>query len=221
MTTIVEKLRAAFTAADKLNEALWHSGIESAYMSVEEFAEHATKVCGVEINFKLVDVDTEHVYGHIERYDEGKRATIYIVKNISPRWKRVVGTKEICHIVLDAAEDMSVNGADTLERLVLPLIEHDAPENAAVRSENLAEICAWELLYPHEFRKRDIKRLDANETNLEALSHDYRIPAQITEMLLSPAYIQWCDRWWDYIFQERTAKSLAKIEAETEAKAAE
>jgi hypothetical protein len=161
-------VKALFTAAAELNAALWMDCIDPAAMSVDEFKDLVATRTGYEINFNLVDVETEteFVHGHIERYDAEKRAEIYIVRTVDRRQRRQVAVKELCQLVLDLKEDWSTDGEDTLSRLVTPQIELGSPENFAFRSEFLAEFLSWELLYPHEFRKSDKAKCAGNEREL-------------------------------------------------------
>ncbi len=202
MTTIVEKLYVLFRCARSLNEALWESAIDSTHMSLKELADHVTKLCGVEVEFRQVDVETDHIFGHIEVYDNGKRAVIYVVKNISDRFKHAVIAKELCQLLLDNQEDWQPDGKDTLQKLVVPIVEIDAAENVAVRSEQLAERLSWELLYPLELRRKD---LDEGQSH-EQIAGRVRLPVQIVAILLSSSYMAWCQRWWDVIAAEREAE---------------
>ncbi len=193
MATTHEKLFKMFEAARRLNEALWLSAIDSTYMSVEELAECITKEFGVEISFYYVDVENEHVYAHIERYDNGKTCRIYVVKNIPERFKHPVIAKELCQIVLDDESDWQPDGKDTLQRFAMGApMEWDAAENAGYRSDILAERLSWELLYPLEMRRKDI------ETKIphDIIAQRVRLPVQIVDPLLTPAYMSWCESWW-------------------------
>ncbi|HEY3694200.1 hypothetical protein [Phenylobacterium sp.] len=208
MTTIIEKLHDLFRCARSLNEALWDSGIDSTHMSLRQLADHVTKLCGVVVEFKQVDVETDHIFGHIEVYDDGKRAIVYVVKNISERFKHAVIAKELCQLLLDKAEDWQPDGKDTLQKLVVPIVEIDAQENIAVRSEQLAERLSWELLYPIELRRKDI----AEGQSHEQIAGRVRLPVQIVGILLSASYMSWCQRWWDAIWVEREAEKAAAAE---------
>lgn len=204
MATIIDKLRTLFCCAEEVNADLWQAGIDSAYMSVEELTEYVTKKCGVTISFKAVDAETARVFGFITRY-KGGDAVIYIGKNIPDRFKPAVATKELCQILLDTEEDWRTDGIDTLERLVVPNIEVDAPENIAVRSEQLAERLSWELLYPIELRRRDLNEIAENKASMPEVAARVRLPLQIVALLLSAPYMEWCNRWWLAIAKRRAA----------------
>ncbi len=206
METIRDKLAQVFRAAELLNENLWLDCIDSSAMSVDEFAEHVERTYGVKVDFFSLDVEVEHVYGFIERYGEGGRqARIFIAKNIGVRWMRLVGTKELCQVVLDKLADFRTDGEDTLQRLVTPIADLDAEENVAVRSEQAAVYLAWELLYPHELRKVDLKKLEANEVQLSELAVQYGIPLSVVEIVLSKPYMEFADKWWEYTLAQRQA----------------
>lgn len=217
MSEIHAKLVAVFMAAAKINENLWldGTGVDSAAMSVDEFKEHVERTYNVKVEFFELDVDEiEHVYGFIERYgDSGEVAKVYIAKSIGPRWIRFVGIKELCQIVVDApGVDFQVDGEDTLQRLVAPgSPDINAAENAALRSETVAEYLAYELAYPHEMRVRDLKRLDAKEVTIADLGAHYKVPNHIVETVLSNPYMKFAQSWWDHIaFPDEAATAAGK-----------
>lgn len=199
MTTIAEKFAAAFAAAEKLNAILWQHGVDSAAMSVEAFAEHVSQEYGIDIEFRVIDVETKYVLGYVERYDNGKRAIIYLVEPIGSRWRRLVGVKELCQLVLDSEDEFSTDAKDTLARLVTPTREIDRDENMVVRSEYTAEALAYELIYPHEYRKADKARLEAGDVTVAELGARYGIPGRVVEDVLADPYIQFADRWWHVV----------------------
>jgi hypothetical protein len=165
-------------------------------MSVDEFKDYVSQKCGVSITLRTVDAETGHVYGFVERYDDGKSAIINIVKNIPDRFKPAVATKELCQILFDVREDWQTNAGDTLARLVIPNTEPDAPENIAVRSENLAEQLSWELLYPIELRRADLEKIAEKTLTIAGVAARVRLPVQIVSLLLSAPYMEWCGKWW-------------------------
>lgn len=205
MSAIHEKLAAVFRAAAKINENLWLDGpgVDSAAMSVDEFKDHVEHTYNVTVEFFELDVDEiEHVYGFIERYgDSGEIAKVYIAKSIGPRWIRFVGIKELCQVVVDKpGADFQVDGEDTLQRLVAPgSPDINAEENAALRSETVAEYLAYELAYPHELRVKDLKRLEAKTTTIADLGVHYKLPSHIVETVLSNPYMKFAQSWWDHI----------------------
>lgn len=196
-----DKLRAAFEAAEEINASLWGAAIDSQYLSVDEFHDHVRDKFGVDVKIKVVDVETTHVFGFIERYKDGS-ATIYIVKNIPPRWKRLVGTKELCQVVIDRREDFSADGQDTLRRLFTSAvsIDLDSPENVALLSEYVAEVVAWELLYPHEARRKDKAEIEAERLTLGDVASRLRLPVDIVASILSEPYLGMCDKYWAEVF---------------------
>ncbi len=203
-----DKLLAVFLAADRLNESFFMEGDSPYHLSVQLLVEHVQKAFGVTITFGLLDLETEHVFGFIERYgEEGKEAKVYIVKNITPRFKRLVGTKEISQIILDTPDDWRTDGKDTLERICSPIFDIDLPENVAVRSEAYAEVLSWELLYPFELRKTDLENVLKKATTFSDLAAKYGVPTHVIEQALSKPYMDLCGRYWDHIAKSRKIKA--------------
>lgn len=191
-----DKLALVFEVAKKINHALWMGGVDSQFMSVDELLEHISATYDVQIDLAVVDVENDHVLGFIERYEGGRRARVYLVKNMGPRQKRLVAVKELCHVAIDIQEDFSTDALDTLERMVTVGFDPDAPENAAVRSERLAEMVAWELLYPHENRRADRDALTRHEITIGSLAQRYQVPEHVVEMVLRSPYLDMCDKYW-------------------------
>lgn len=211
MITHEDKLAMAFEVARKINHALWMGGVDPQFLRVDDLQAHIAQTFNVQIDLEVVDVENDHVLGFIERYDGGRRARVYLVKNIGPRQKRLVAVKELCHIAIDVAEDFSTNAIDTLERMVTVGLDQNAPENLALRSEHLAEMVAWELLYPHENRRADRESLARQETSKAALALQYKIPEDVIEMVLRGPYLDMCDKYWAKVHADQQAIILASV----------
>lgn len=207
MLTISQKIEAGFELARQITEAAWMKGVDPEKLSIDELRDHISEMFEVEIDMKLLDVEVEAVYGFIMRYDKGKRACVYIAKNIPPRWKRLVGVKELCHVVVDVEEDWNPNGLDTLQRLMTWTIDMDAEENLAVRSEHIAEMVALELIYPLENRREDI----AAGEKTDQIAAKYKLPEAIVQMVVSPAYLASCDKYWRAVEAARQASLSALL----------
>jgi Zn-dependent peptidase ImmA (M78 family) len=210
MVSTAAKIQAAFELARRLHEALWMKAIDPQYLSVDELRDVVSDEFAVQIEIKLLDVETKAVYGFIERYADGQKACVYIVKNIPVRWKRLVGVKEICHVVVDEREDWNPDGYDTLQRLVTGPLDLEAEENAAFRSEHIAELVATELLYPFENRKADRLAVAEGRLTVELLAGRYRLPVQIIERVLTPAYMSMCEKQWAAVHASHQAIAFAK-----------
>lgn len=203
MATIFDKLRIVFRCAERLNTAIWTDGRAPEYLSIDELTEYVEKLTGVSVTFKQVDAEAEHIWGWLERYDsDGKRAVIYIVKNIPDRAKPAVGAKELCQLLLDQHEDWQPDGQDTLERLVTPQVELDTPDNLAVRSEVMAERLSYEILYPLELRRSHLAAISKGVTTVAEIATLVRLPVTTVEMLLADNYMRWSHRWWEVISEE-------------------
>lgn len=203
-----EKLLLAFEVARTINEALWMSGVDPQYVRVDQLQNHIAETWGVRIELYVVDVENDHVLGFIERYDDGK-AKVYLVKTIGNRQKRLVAVKELCHVAIDVQEDFSIDAIDTLERMVTFGLDIDAPENLALRSETLAEMVSWELLYPHEYRRRDKEALAQGTTTLALLAQKYQIPENTIALVLRGPYLDMCDQYWARVEADHQASVRA------------
>lgn len=196
MATFTDKLVAGFEHARRINEALWLDGADSQNASIDELHEIVQRTYDINIEFIVLPIETEHVYGMIHRYAGGS-AKIYLVESVPDRWKRLVGAKELCHVVIDTQDDFTTNGEDTLQRLVaLRGVDLNAPENAGLRSEHVAEIVAWELLYPHELRAAEVVKCKGNPPALASLAARLQLPEQVLSFIHSAPYMEMCDKVW-------------------------
>lgn len=117
------------------------------------------------------------------------------MKNWTPRQKRLVAVKELCHIAIDTEEDFSTAAIDTLERMLSPGLDKDAPENLAFRSGILAELVAWELLYPFENRAGDKDAIQEGTESVANIAKRYQIPEDVVEMVLRTPYMEMCHKF--------------------------
>ncbi|MEH6699389.1 MAG: hypothetical protein V7672_11860 [Brevundimonas sp.] len=209
MATIAEKIQSGFELARQINEAVWMDGRDSQQLSVDELCDYVGQEFSVNITIQVLDVETKAVLGFIMRYEEGRRACVYIVKNTPIRWKRLVGVKELCHVVVDTEEDFNPNGVDTLQRMMSLVADMDAIENLALRSEHIAEMVALELIYPHEDRRAHMDAIGRGEATFADIGTRYRLPEIIIQMILTPAYLAMCDKYWRAVDEARRAKVVA------------
>ena len=204
MSGFTERLLAVFLAVDKVCEALFNEGRDGAAVPVHELIPYVAQTFGEDITFELVAVSNEHLLGQIKRF-EGNRSVIYLVDKGSI-WITTVACKETCHIVLDQpGRDFQKDAEDTLERLGTTFLEYDAPENFAIHSEDCAEIMMWELLYPHEHRRKDLQAIrdDASPLTLAHVSAKYRLPESVITDILSEPYLAMCDRYWKLVLASK------------------
>jgi len=214
MTSYADKLLDAFREAEKINAKMWWDCVDPQYLSVDELRDYVAEAYKTSIALYFVDLEVDHVYGLVKRYDEGRAANIYIMKNIGPRWKRLVAVKEICHVVIDRDEDFAPDGWDTLQRLIAGnALDRSDPENVALRSEHFAEIVAWELMYPHENRRIDVKAIEEGKTTPALVAQRVKMPEDVVSFLLSGIWMETCDRMWKLINSELHLKAMTKIVA--------
>lgn len=208
MVSVTEKIQSGFELARRLHEALWMRAVDPQYLSVDELRDVISEMFDVDIKLKTLDVEASTVLGFIERWEGGRKACVYIVKNIGIRWKRLVAVKELCHVGIDIEEDWNPDGLDTLQRLMTNPPDIDAVENLAFRSEHIAEMVGIELLYPFENRRGDIEALQRGETRTDILAARYRLPEGVIQMVLSPVYMAMCGKYWAAVHSAHQAEVM-------------
>jgi hypothetical protein len=199
--SINEKLLNLFQVARTVNSRLWWE-IDKAesILSVTRLQGYITEHHKLSIEFYTVDEESHFVLGHLERSGQGGQIVrIYTLANLSPRWIRFVKIKELCQLLLDTAADMSTNAQDTLQRIVSDLVEVDAPENAIVLSEFLAEFLAIELVYELDQTRKDFAEIVDREAAISKIAKRLSIPEDIVDHCLNPASIAWREKWWKLV----------------------
>lgn len=150
---------------------------------------------------ELVDFESVHVRGMMERYADG-HANVFVkeTQDVDPKlnlfWHRFITVKEMMHLAIDEHEDWSSDGCDTIEDLIKDhAFEGMHIPRHEIQSEALAEVAAIELLYPMEFRIADIK----NGTPKTELSAIYEVPLYVVDRALSESYMKLARLTWSEV----------------------
>lgn len=156
--------------------------IEDLHWAIEDI--YALKIEKFDVSF-----DGEHVRGNVERYSDN-RARIFIRASQPDDEKRLAAVKELSHIMIDEHDDWSTKGVETITGLLTERklvaengVGHKNPTNP-IQSELLAYVAAVELMYPHDYRDTDIKKLEASETSIAKIALEHDVPAYAIEFAL-------------------------------------
>lgn len=177
---------------------------DRAKLSIEDLRWCISDMYDVKIEMREVAFEGEYLRGLVERY-EG-RARILIRAGQGEEWMRFTAAKELCHIAIDEKEDWSPRGHETIENLLLEdqLDNQDADKHkarkmahATAQSEKLAVIAAIELMYPHEFREDDLKKIAERGTTQKALALHFHVPEYVIGSALHPGRIEFARLGWE------------------------
>ena len=149
--------------------------------------------------------------GTIERYKD--RIEILIPIGQGRLWERFAVAKEFCHALGDGPDEYSVEALQTisdLKRYSTPGSILLDGTSSVVRAEQLAELMALELIYPHEYRFSDRERRDAGEP-LASIAERRGVPLTWVETALSP-YLEACDAIWKALPDTDMAKTLPPLD---------
>jgi len=170
-------------------------------VSVEDIQWAIEEKYGLKIEKKLVDFQGKHIRGMMERYADGK-ARVYVRKaqDADPTanvfWQRFISVKEMVHLAIDEKEDFSPRGTATIEELIRNhSFEAMKPAKEEIQSEVLAELAAFELLYPMEFRAGDMDR----GVGISVLAVEYEVPDYVIERCLDPGYLRVARATWNEV----------------------
>lgn len=195
-----EKLENTFRKVRDLQEfiRLYVLAPDKIPVSVEDTQWAIEEKYDLRIEKIVVDFEAKHIRGMMERYADGA-AKVYVRKNQDPDketceyWCRFIAVKEMIHLAIDEREDWSPNGVATIEELIRDhSFEQLKPAREEIQSEHLAEVAAFELLYPMEFRQGDIDKGVA----FSKLAAEYEIPEYVVERVLDPGYMKMARALW-------------------------
>jgi hypothetical protein len=148
------------------------------------------------INFHPRIYEARTFYGTIE--DCGSKVDIYYDLNRNRCWKRFIITKELCHLVYEASDNLhlssSVQEIDSLLSQILAGITTDQ----ATSIEGAAILMAIEVLLPHSERPNVNKMLEKGG-DVMAIAKHYQLPAQMVSCYL---HVNYAD------LAEKTSKDL-------------
>lgn len=203
-----EKITFAFIKAHEVLEDLTIPAYaEGPVTSIDQLLRVVSARSGLNIDMYEVQFEGKFIRGRTERWKDG-RVTIHVRSNEQDDdWKRFVAAKELMHLVVDGAEDLSPYGDATLEEMILEghfgLIAASDPAKPPVQSEIIAQIAALEVLYPLKFRQGDVEALAKKETTFVKLAKRYGIPSSFVSTALHVPYLTAISR----AFRETRAKN--------------
>lgn len=170
-------------------------------VSVEDIQWAIESKYGLKIEKRLVDFEARHIRGMMERYQDGT-AKVYVRRAQTPDpeqnifWQRFISVKEMIHLAIDEPEDFSPRGTETIEELIRDhSFEAMKPAREEIQSEVLAELAAFELLYPMEFRLADTDAV----TSYSVLAVQYAVPDYVIERCLSSGYMKVARATWNEV----------------------
>lgn len=183
ISRVRETLNAYCLAADKVPVSL--DDIE--YAVVTEY--------GAVIEKKTLPFKSDLVRGLIRiwdpRGDEKLFAQTVIDSELNSAQTRFVQTKELCHILLHCAENCTADPTEIIEYFVQDStrVANGDPETSDVKNESLADIAAYELLFPHDLREPARDRIAAATDTVFGVADWLDIPEHVVEMVISDRYI--------------------------------
>lgn len=188
-----DKVKQAIIKAQEIlgKESIYAGNPDLIPVSIDQLVDVIAGESGCEVELRQVTFEGTHLFGRVERYPE--KAVIDVRANLADNWKRFIATKEVVHLIIDEDEDMSPYGDQILEKLVrdghIGVISNGDADNPPMQSELIAEVTAFEILYPLQLRSADKKALDAGTTTIKKLGIKYGLPENFVDTALSPDYL--------------------------------
>ena len=188
MADYIDRLLHRFGCVLEINNYYWKhtdGGDDGDRIRVENLVRAVSEITNQKIEKYVVDEESDLERSKCIRYAEG--CVILVYKEADERWKRFSVVKELCHIACDDAEEMQ---SDTVEALVSMLPEHsDSVDDLGAgqpnqHAERLAEYAAVELLYPIDFRDKDIAFVESKAKTYTQISKERGVPEVFVEAYL-------------------------------------
>lgn len=194
MTPLAIKLVQAFSITKRVVHFYYvhtdgdENGGRTSVQNIKRIIERITQL---PIETYRVTSDGPSVRGNFERYSD---RIVILVRSQSDEWERFTAIKELCHALIDGEEDYSSEGVETIRELVTNNGWLDDEASAQVRSEQLAERMALELIYPLEFRRQDMATVE--EEGFAAIGVRRGVPVTWVERALNVDHITACESVW-------------------------
>lgn len=138
----------------------------------------------VEVNDLDVLADDKVIRGMFAAFEDG-HYEIFLLGELNERERRVVTTKEVCHVLLDEEDCRSMDIYDHVQEAASSFsIENDTKPESPVATEFLAEIAAMEFLLPYAKRKEILAHANG-DPDYAMVARVYGIPQVYVERYLS------------------------------------
>ena len=182
-------------------------------VSIENLQRIVERITRKRITIDTVDFEGTRTLSVLERFED--RFEIHIREKVpAPEWYRVGAVKEFWHAVSDVTEDLSVDGVKTIRDTVTARgkINWETLSPQA-RSEKLAETFVAELLYPIEYRTKDMQRR-AEGVSIQEIAKGRGVPPSIVETVLEKENYEFCFEWWSSLDSNPIYPPLLPLEGE-------
>ena len=162
---------------------------------------------GAEIEKKTLPFKTELVRGLIRIFEPRSGGKLFaqtvIDSELNLAHTRHVQTKELCHIIIHHAENCTEDPTQIIEYFVQDslLVTNGERNYADVKNEALADLAAFELLFPHDLRAAAKKRVDDNEDSIFGTADWLELPEHVVEYVLTDRYLAFASHVWDRVAQ--------------------
>lgn len=173
---------------------LYHVDAAGHRLSVDSLTESIADMYGLMISRWEVFASGSHIAGNVERYADG-RAVILINSDLNETMRRLVTVKELCHLMIDEADDWSAVGTDTIDEMKVE-VDSYADAGGGVQnpsrvqlSELLALVAALALMYPCEFHEADMQRIADDQTTVAKIGLYHDTPPHMIEWVFRHAHL--------------------------------
>lgn len=163
---------------------------------LQDFQDIVIQKTELTLKIRLVKWARKFIYGRLMRYSS--HAVIDINAELNQCWTRFVAVKELCHLLIDDEKSFVVCAVDLVNDL---LLKNTAFKGVfgPIRSEQIAEICACEILMPYTDRKGLSEQLASGNRTAFEIAFQYKMPEVYVSQLLQPSVMQWRDSIEDSI----------------------
>lgn len=155
------------------------------------------------IEKKTLPFKSDLVRGLIRVYDpkpgeDTIRAQTIIDSDMNHGMRRFVQTKELCHVMLHMKENCTDDPTEIIAYYVQEavLVDVNGDLKPDVKNEALADLCAYELLFPHELRAEAARKIVAKDESVFTIADWLGIPQHVVEQVIDDRYMKFADAVW-------------------------
>ena len=109
---------------------------------------------------------------------------------------RYVQAKELCHVMLFHKESCTLDPTQIIAHFVQESVVVANSNVLDLKNETLADVCAFELLFPHDLRAAAAERIAAKHDTNFSIADWLEIPEHVVEQILEAGYMEFANEVW-------------------------
>jgi hypothetical protein len=186
---------------ETLNAYCLHPDVVPASLDDIEYA--ILQEYGAEVEKKTWPFKSDRIRGLIRIYDPRTPGTALFAQTVvdselNDAQNRYYQTKELCHILLHHQENCTTDPTE----IIAYFVRESTLENGVgpdIKNESLADLAAYELLFPRDLRDAAKARIEAGEDTIFGVADWLGLPQHVVETILDDPYSGFAKHVWERV----------------------